>query len=436
MATWFEHRVVAACSLCEAAHMYAICSLFAYAAFYVVDSGWASDRDAAGFVAGLLGSAVTLGRIPVAALWGAAADGFGRRRCVVASMAALAVGQVAFGLVESLPAVLASRALLGASCGWPVVFPIYASEALGPEKQSLLIGRAIAFGGLSILAGPAVGGATYGLVAARPALAPSLVGAAIAVAACAAAALWLPEERRAPAYERVAADAERELPEKGAKAIEAPPPEHEPWWVGFRAISGGPLLSVTASRMIFGFNEFAANEATSLWAVSTRRSGGLELSHGALGALLAAAALPPLAFSATAFPAAERRAGARRATSAAAAAAALSVAAMPFSRSPWAAGVAMALHGAGYICGQIGILTITNNAVESSRRGRVGGAMSTAEAVAKGLGPWSASVLFAESIRSGGAAFHAAVFLGLAALYATAAVLAHALPARVDAAAS
>ena len=73
MATWFEHRVVAACSLCEMAHMYAICSLFAYAAFYVVDSGWASDRDAAGFVAGLLGSAVTLGRIPVAALWGAAA---------------------------------------------------------------------------------------------------------------------------------------------------------------------------------------------------------------------------------------------------------------------------------------------------------------------------------------------------------------------------
>ena len=45
-------------------------------------------------------------------------------------------------------------------------------------------------------------------------------------------------------------------------------------------------------------------------------------------------------------------------------------------------------------------------------------------------------MLFAESIRSGGAAFHAAVFLGLAALYATAAVLARALPERVDAAAS
>ncbi|KAK7242576.1 major facilitator protein [Aureococcus anophagefferens] len=287
MATWSEHRVVAACSLCEAAHMYAICSLFAYAAFYVVDSGWASDRDAAGFVAGLLGSAVTLGRIPVAALWGAAADGFGRRRCVVASMAALAVGQVAFGVVESLPAVLASRALLGASCGWPVVvFPIYASEALGPEKQSLLIGRAIAFGGLSILAGPAVGGATYGLVAARPALAPSLVGAAIASRPARGGALWLPEERRA-GLRAGRGGRGAELPEKGAKAIEAPPPEREPWWVGFRAISAARSSPWTASRMIFGFNEFAANEATSLWAVSTRRSGGLELSHGALGALLA-----------------------------------------------------------------------------------------------------------------------------------------------------
>ncbi|KAH8046482.1 major facilitator superfamily-like protein [Aureococcus anophagefferens] len=435
MATWSEHRVVAACSLCEAAHMYAICSLFAYAAFYVVDSGWASDRDAAGFVAGLLGSAVTLGRIPVAALWGAAADGFGRRRCVVASMAALAVGQVAFGVVESLPAVLASRALLGASCGWPVVFraaqeseipdfkgsdlgrfplvvfPIYASEALGPEKQSLLIGaRSRSAGSASSRARPSAarptGSSPRGRARAEPRRRRNRGRAC-------AAALWLPEAARAGLRAGRGGRGE-ELPEKGAKAIEAPPPEREP------------------CRMIFGFNEFAANEATSLWAVSTRRSGGLELSHGALGALLAACAAAAGLLRDR--PAAER-ALARGARRRRAAAAALSVAAMPFSRSPWAAGVAMALHGAGYICGQIGILTITNNAVESSRR-RVGGAMSTAEAIAKGLGPWSASVLFAESIRSGGAAFHAAVFLGLAALYATAAVLARALPARVDAAAS
>ena len=86
-------KVVFACSCCETAHMYAICSIFAYAAFLCVDKGWAADRDRAGYVAGLLGSALAGGRIPVAALWGAAADRFGRRRCIALSMAALAVGQ-------------------------------------------------------------------------------------------------------------------------------------------------------------------------------------------------------------------------------------------------------------------------------------------------------------------------------------------------------
>ncbi len=73
----------------------------------------------------------------------------------------------------------------------------------------------------------------------------------------------------------------------------------------------------------------------------------------------------------------------------------------------------------------------SNNAVPAARRGRVAGAISTAEAVAKGSGPVTSSLLFYASIRRGRAG-HAAVFLGLAALYATTGFLARSLQAFID----
>ena len=70
-----RHEILAAAAAprTRIAHSYAVASVMSYVGFYAVDSGWAVDVDAAGFVAGLLASAMPFGRIP-ASTWGAAID--------------------------------------------------------------------------------------------------------------------------------------------------------------------------------------------------------------------------------------------------------------------------------------------------------------------------------------------------------------------------
>ncbi len=58
------YRAIAALALCNAAHFYSLCSIFSYAAFLCVDAGWVEHIDEAGYMAGLLPTAVMSGREP------------------------------------------------------------------------------------------------------------------------------------------------------------------------------------------------------------------------------------------------------------------------------------------------------------------------------------------------------------------------------------
>ena len=112
-------KPVIAIGWANAAHFYSLCSIFSYAGFLAVDCGWAADADTAGFVAGLLPTAVLCGRLFTSILWGHAADRCGRRPSMIASMVAVTLGNLCFGLTTSLPAALAVRFLLiGALNGW------------------------------------------------------------------------------------------------------------------------------------------------------------------------------------------------------------------------------------------------------------------------------------------------------------------------------
>lgn len=53
---------VSALCLCMAAHFFSITSLFSYSGFLAVDAGWSNDIDSAGFVVGILASALPLAR--------------------------------------------------------------------------------------------------------------------------------------------------------------------------------------------------------------------------------------------------------------------------------------------------------------------------------------------------------------------------------------
>ena len=60
---------VAALCLCSCAHGYIMTNLFSYAGLMCADLGWVEDRDSAGFIAGFLTSANTLGRTFTASLF-------------------------------------------------------------------------------------------------------------------------------------------------------------------------------------------------------------------------------------------------------------------------------------------------------------------------------------------------------------------------------
>jgi len=190
-------KPVIAIGWANAAHFYSLCSIFSYAGFLAVDCGWAADADTAGFVAGLLPTAVLCGRLFTSILWGHAADRCGRRPSMIASMVAVTLGNVCFGLTTSLPAALAVRFLLiGALNGWVTLMGLCVLECAGEAMQPVVWSYVFATGSVVALLGPAIGGWTYAALGPRfPALPPSLVGGAIGATAVAVNVAWLPETK-------------------------------------------------------------------------------------------------------------------------------------------------------------------------------------------------------------------------------------------------
>ena len=180
----FPWRQCIVLALCNAAHFYTICSLFSYAGFLVVDLGWSPNVDEAGYVAGYLGSALVVGRLFTSVLWGRLADAFGRKPAILLSMAGILVGNLAFGITKTLHAALIVRAIfLGACNGWVSLMGVYVGEVGGASRQNRVNGYTLTGGTFCQLSGPAVAALLYNKIPRYPALAPSLLGACLALVA-------------------------------------------------------------------------------------------------------------------------------------------------------------------------------------------------------------------------------------------------------------
>ena len=192
-----DKRAIVALALCNAAHFYSLCSIFSYAAFLTVDCGWAPNIDKAGFVAGLLPTVTLLGRTITSAPWGFASDRWGRRRCMVASMLAVAAGNISFGLATNLPLVLAIRfVILGGGNGYVSMIGPLTLDIGGSARQAEVMGLVFSAGGVVSTAGPAIAGVLYGEPAVLPALVPSIIGMVLALAAALLGHAWLPAARQ------------------------------------------------------------------------------------------------------------------------------------------------------------------------------------------------------------------------------------------------
>ena len=146
---WKRVAVIAAGMM---GHSYSIGSIFSYVGIMAVDLGWADDADAAGFVASLLSSALTVARLPTASLWGHAAERYGTGRALRASCAAMALGNALFGLCTTLAAALLVRGvLLGACNGFVTLMSPMAAEAAGDARQADVMAKVFAAAGAMAL---------------------------------------------------------------------------------------------------------------------------------------------------------------------------------------------------------------------------------------------------------------------------------------------
>ncbi|KAL3916091.1 MAG: hypothetical protein SGPRY_006967 [Prymnesium sp.] len=337
-----NRRAVFAICLANCAHFYSIASIFSYAGFLAVDLGWAPDEDSAGFVAGLLPTILMLGRMPTSILWGVLADRIGRRPTLAISMASVALGNLFFGLSTSLVGALVARFFfLGCGNGYVSLMGMLSLEVGGEERQSEIFSWVLSAGSVIAMVGPALGGYTYGTLSSTyPALAPSLIGCALAFICVVVVLVWLPETRPT----RHVSPRRKSVSQATVLRGDVPMSHIDPDTTEAKEGSGGgrsqaeegagtnivigggtiietgegiivdgsgPIASRSLRSILFawpmpmalllrtghGMALFGIFDVVPLWCIASLRAGGLAFSEDQVGTVLAAAAAGQLVFT-------------------------------------------------------------------------------------------------------------------------------------------
>ncbi|KAL1499936.1 hypothetical protein AB1Y20_012618 [Prymnesium parvum] len=439
-------RPVFVLCLTNCAHFYAMASIFSYAGFLAVDLGWAADEDHAGYVAGLLPTVLMLGRLPTSILWGVAADRFGRRLALTLAMLSVAAGNLAFGLSTSLAAALASRFLfLGCGNGYVSLMGLLCLEVGGPARQAQVFAYVLSAGSIVAMVGPALGGFTYGALSSTyPAIAPSLIGAALALVGAATTAAWLPETKAREAV-LPATHVSSSVDPDEAKGVEG---GAGGGGAGVCAVlRAWPFPLALVLRTGHGMALFALFDVVPLWCIASRRAGGLALSEAQVGSLLAAAALGQLVYTSFLMGRVVHWMGQRRALMAGCAVSGVTLCVLPqvggLGEGPSAVYVmaaAAAVYGVttcAMLTAGTGVIAMTTSlCARCERSGQLNGVVAMTEGVGKMLGPACAAPIFAWAIaaRPAAAAPSGAmmVFFGFGAVLLGLALVGTFLPEDID----
>lgn len=421
-------RLVAVMCLCDGAHYYAMCSLFSYGGIMSADLGWVEDRDTAGFVAGLLGSAGMLGRMLSSPIWGLVPARCGYKRAVLPTLGSIAIGGLCFGLSTSLGSALAARTLLfGVGNGWVTMMAPLAVEVAGAERQTDVLGIVMGAGSFVQLFGPAVGGWTYRLWPTFPAAVPSFIGMAYALIAIFVCCLWMPSRLGICSAQYSAPEGEADgSPSKSGRDKRR----------AYRLLLVWPMPLIVCMRILHGIQTMGLMDLVPLWAISSRPMGGLAISEREVGSFLARSAVWNVLFFTVIMPRASKFLGIRRFAMAVSATAAACCALLPAMQHLAVANAMQMVGMAASISTGVAGAVCTNNVVAPERRSEVNGLVVIFETFGKVLGPAGAAAAFARSLQAWGRAGHSVVFFGLAGLHMLYFVAAACLPSSVEGAAA
>ncbi len=226
----------------------------------------------------LLFAAYSLGNVFGEIWWGRASDRYGRKRILMFTTAAAALGYIAFAFVPTLGLALLIRAVTGFFGGTLSVCQSYIADVTRPEERPKSMGYFGAAINMGFVIGPALGG-----LLARPELGlagfrlPIFVAAAI----CALSSLWCALVLR-----------DSHVPGAGRRAPD--------WSEAFRFVAGNALLIRLFALAFIGIGAFASMEAVfGLWTQanfgwSTHEVGLTFISVGATGLAVQLLLIGPL----------------------------------------------------------------------------------------------------------------------------------------------
>ena len=177
---------------------------------------YAQTYGASGVEVGLLLASFSAMQFLCSPIWGRLSDRIGRRPMLIGSLVLTAGSYVMFAFAGSLVVLFASRILAGIAGATISTAQAYVADTTPLEKRTQGMGLIFAAFGAGFIFGPAIGGilSHWGYAV------PGLAAAGLAVAACIAAILFLPESL--PREARAEAIARRTMPVSRAAMFQRP----------------------------------------------------------------------------------------------------------------------------------------------------------------------------------------------------------------------
>jgi predicted MFS family arabinose efflux permease len=320
------------------------------------------DRTGAG--EGALGASLSAYALPVVLFslpLGRVADSVGRRPLLISGLLLTAAGSALIAVSDSLPALMAGRAVqgTGSAASWIAALAVV-SDLAPPGKRGESIGIALAATSIGSISGPALGGITADLLGFE---APFLIVCGVsAVVAVAVAVVFPREERRA----------------------EARPPAWQTVVRAMRTGTGGAAIAIAlAGPAVLGIVELVA---------PLDLDARLGLSSAAIGLLFALS----IAVDAPLSPLGGRwgdRRGRLGPAMTGAVTTGVSVALLAALASTAGAALALALFGAGYSLAFAAAVPWLDEAFGELQRGLAYGVLNVVYAAGYAIGPLVAGVL-------------------------------------------
>lgn len=403
-----------------------ISSLFPFLYFMIRDFHIAKREEDIGYYAGYVGSAFMLGRALTSVFWGVIADRYGRKPVIILGTSAVVIFNTLFGLSVNFWMAVCTRFLLGSLNGLLGPIKAYAVEIFTDEYQALGLSTVSTAWGIGLIIGPALGGflaqpaEKYPYLFSKeslfgrfpyflPCLCISVFALGVTLASC-----WLPETLHMhDEHDKLQDDSYGALESacrSSAKELSEETADRAPK-SGESLLKNWPLMSSIIVYCIFSLHDMAYSEIFSLWAVSSRKYGGLGYSTEDVGEVLAVSGVGLLLFQFTLYPVVERILGAVTVMRIAGILAILLLSSYPFLATLSGFRLSMLVNVASVMKNVLSVSIITglfllqNKAVDQHQRGAANGIAMTGMSLFKAVGPAGGGTIFSWAQKRQVAAF-------------------------------